>query len=293
MLLVNHPSGGEQYFLRSVVPVAAAAASWLVAVAFEGRSRRTILLVCLSALGLGAVFYKAVERANVNAGESRDAQVEALARPLLVAAVLTALLVSGWLLSRRRWAKQPGLGFAVPVLVVIAMSLVGMARDSYDAFRTDGNYRAVSGLIHPDEQAAALWLGAHSEPTDVVVTASWCQPIDPQQPGCDARGYLVSGIAGRRTLIEGWAYAQQALATNGVDGKRYMYQDSPWPDRVQLTLQILTAPTAQLLAEVRRQYGARWIYADQRNGPVSAKLDDLAVLRHQDGEVRIYELGTR
>jgi len=291
MLLVNHPSGGEQYFLRSVVPFAAAAAGWLLAVAFEGRSRRTIMLVSLSALVLGAMFYKATERAELHPGDSRDAQVEALARPLLVTAVLTALLVAGWLLSRRRWAKQPGLGVAVPVLVVIALSLVTLARYSYNAFRTDGNYRAASGLIHPDEQAAALWLGAHSGPTDVVVTRSWCQPADPQTAGCDARGYLVSGIAGRRTLVEGWAYTQQSLATNGVDGKPYRVQPSPWPDRVQLTVHILTAPTSQLLEEARQQYGARWIYADLRNGPVSAKLDDLAMLRYQEGEVRIYELG--
>jgi len=293
MLLVNHPGASEQYFLRSVVPFAAAAAGWLVAVAFEGRSRRTMMLVSMSALVLGAVFYKATERAKLHSGDSRDAQVEALARPLLVAAVLTALLVSGWLLSRRRWAKQPGLGFAVPVLVVIALSLVGMARYSYYAFRTDGNYRAVSGLVHPDEQAAALWLGAHSGPTDVVVTGSWCQPADPRKPGCDARGYLVSGIAGRRTLMEGWAYTQQALATNGVGGKVFRVQASPWPDRVQLTIRILTAPTSQLLEEVRQQHGARWIYADRRNGPVSAKLDELAVLRYQDGEVKIYELVAR
>ena len=291
MLLVNHPSAGEQYFLRSVVPFAAAAAAWLVAVAFQGRSRRTMVLVSLSALVLGAVFYQATERAALHPGDSRDAQVEALARPLLVTAVLTALLVSGWFLSRRRWAKQPGLGVAVPVLVVIALSLVTLARSSYFAFRTDGNYRAASGLIHPDEQAAALWLGAHSGPTDVVVTRSWCQSADPGKAGCDARGYLVSGLAGRRTLMEGWAYTQQSLATNGVDGKPYRVQASPWPDRVQLTLQILTAPTSQLLEDVRRQYGARWIYADLRNGPVSAKLDELAVLRYQEGEVRIYELG--
>ena len=93
--------------------------------------------------------------------------------------------------------------------------------------------------------------------------------------------------------MEGWAYTQQALATNGADGKMYRVQPSPWPDRVQLSLQVLTAPTAEVLKQVHRQYGARWIYADRREGPVSTKLDELAVLRYQDGEVKIYELGTR
>jgi hypothetical protein len=177
--------------------------------------------------------------------------------------------------------------------VVIALSLVAMTKNSYAAFQTDGTFHDVSGLLHPDEQAAAVWLGAHSRPTDVVVTGTWCRSAGPRKPGCDARGYLVSGIAGRRTLMEGWAYTQQALSTNGVGGKTYKNQASPWPDRVQLTAQVLTAPTAQLLEQVHQQYGVRWIYADRWDGPVSAKLDRLAVLRHQKGAVKIYELRAR
>jgi hypothetical protein len=291
MLLVNHPSAGQQYFLRSVVPFAAAAAAWLVAVAFKGRSRRTIAVVSVSALLLGVVFYEATKPVARRSADSRAAQVEALARPLLVAAVLTALLVFGWLLIRRRWVRQPGLGVAIPVLVVTALSVVALTNRSYVGIRADGTYRAVNAVVYPDEQAAALWLGAHSKPTDVVVTGSWCQSAGPRKAGCDARGYLVSGLAGRRTVMEGWAYTQQALATDGVGGKRYMFQPSPWPDRVQLTLQILTAPTPELLGEARTQYGARWIFADQRDGPVSAKLDELAVLRYQQGDIKIYELG--
>ncbi|TCM50315.1 hypothetical protein [Kribbella sp. VKM Ac-2568] len=291
MLLVNHPSAGQLYFLRSVVPFAAAAAAWLVAVAFEGRSRRTIAVVSVSALVLGYVFYEATKPARRQSADPRAAQVEALAQPLLVAAVLTALLVVGWLLINRLWVRQPGLGVAIPVLVVTALSLVALTNRSYFGIRADGTYRAVNAMVHPDEQAAALWLGANSRPTDVVVTGSWCQSAGPRKAGCDARGYLVSGLAGRRTVMEGWAYTQQALATDGAGGKRYMFQPSPWPDRVQLTLQILTAPTAELLEEARTQYGARWIFADQRDGPVSAKLDELAVLRYQQGEIKIYELG--
>lgn len=292
VLLVNHPSAGQLYFLRSVVPFAAAAAAWLVAVAFKGRSRRTIAVVSVSAVVLGYVFYEATKPAMRQPAASRAAQVEALARPLLVAAVLTALLVVGWLLINRLWVRQPGLGVAIPVLVVTALSLVALTNRSYVGIRADGTYRAVNAVVHPDEQAAALWLAAHSSPKDVVVTGSWCQSAAPRKAGCDARGYLVSGLAGRRTLMEGWAYTQQALATDGGGGKRYMFQPSPWPDRVQLTLQILTEPTPQLLEEARRQYGARWIFTDLHDGPVSAKLDELAVLRYQQGEIKIYELGS-
>jgi hypothetical protein len=103
----------------------------------------------------------------------------------------------------------------------------------------------------------------------------------------------VSGIAGRRVLLEGWAYTQQGMANNGVNGIKYFFQPSPWPDRVELTNQALAAPTPQLLERLRSQYGVRWIYADLRDGPVSPALADLAVLRHQESRVRIFELTGR
>jgi hypothetical protein len=125
----------------------------------------------------------------------------------------------------------------------------------------------------------------------VVATNTWCRPAGSTTAGCDARGYLVSGIAGRRTLIEGWAYTNQAMAKQGNGGRRYTEQPSPWPDRVALTNQALTAPTAAVLQRMRAEYGVRWLYADLRNGPVSPVLDQLAVRRHSIGKVLIYDLG--
>jgi hypothetical protein len=289
MLLVNHPAASQLYFLRGVVPFGAAAACWLAAVAFAGRTRRSITLVVVAALALGLVFQPLSRKPTVDPTTSRAAQVETLARPLLTVVILTAVLVAGWLLSRRLWPRRPGLGVALTVVLVITAGLAGMIRYSYYAFRTDGTYRSAAGRVGPDQQAAAAWLGTHSARTDVVLTGGWCR-VGPRKPGCDARGFLISGIAGRRTLLEGWAYTQQALATNGLDGKGYAVQASPWPERVNLTDQVLTAPTPKSLDEARR-YGVRWIFADPADGPVSAKLDELAVLRYRSGEVRIYEIG--
>jgi hypothetical protein len=66
---------------------------------------------------------------------------------------------------------------------------------------------------------------------------------------------------------------------------------SPWPDRVELTTKALTAPTAELLATLRREFGVRWIFADTRKGKVAeGSLDRLADRRYTQGEVIIYEL---
>jgi len=91
-------------------------------------------------------------------------------------------------------------------------------------------------------------------------------------------------------LIEGWAYTQQAMASQGVGGRRYSEQPSPWPDRVDLTNEAIAAPTPAVLRRLRTQYDVRWLYADLRDGPESPQLVRLAHLRHSEGRVRIYEL---
>jgi hypothetical protein len=94
-------------------------------------------------------------------------------------------------------------------------------------------------------------------------------------------------------LIEGWAYTQQAMARQGVGGRKYTVQPSPWPDRTALTNQVLAAPTTEVLDRLYRDFGVRWIYADGRNGKVSSDLDRLAVLRYEVSRVRIYQIPAR
>jgi hypothetical protein len=291
-LLINHPSASQLYFLRGVVPFGVAASCWLVSVAFSGSSRRTVVLVTVAAVALGVVFQQLTREHALDRTAPRSSQVETLARPLLAAAVLIAVVVLAWLLSRRLWTRPPGLGVAVAVLLVVAASLAGVLRHAYYTATTDTTFREAAGAVSPDEYAAVQWLERHSAPNDVVVTNTWCRP-GPERPGCDARGWLVSGLAGRRTVMEGWAYTQQSLATNGADGKIYRIQPSPWADRVRLSTEILAAPTQELLTQAQQQYGARWIYADASEGPVSARLDELTVLRYRSGDVKIYEIGAR
>lgn len=170
-----------------------------------------------------------------------------------------------------------------PVKLIVENALSG----DDDRART---FTAAPWWVYPDEQEAATWLGEHSAPNDVVATNTWCRPAGSRTPGCDARGYLVSGIAGRRTLIEGWAYTSQAMANHGRGGLRYTVQASPWPERVALTTQALAEPTPGLLDRLATEYQVRWLFADARAGVVSPRLGQLAIERHSVGQVTIYEL---
>jgi hypothetical protein len=289
---VDHPSASEYYFLRSCSPFAAAAVGWLVAAGVRGRSRRTILRVILAGLATGTAIGACAGLLRSTPTGSRAAQIEVLARPLLLAVGFAVVVLVAWTLLARLRSGLTGLGTAFAILAVIGLPIGTVASEAWSVRDDPGSGHYVSKFwrVYPDELAAAGWLAKNSSPDDVVVANTFCRPAGSQRPGCDARGYIVSGIAGRRTLLEGWAYTQQAMATHGANGRKYTVQPSPWPDRVDLTNRALSAPTAQLLSQLRSQYGVRWIYADLRDGPVSVKLNDLAVLRHQESRVKIYEL---
>jgi hypothetical protein len=284
-LLIDHPSVSESYFIHTAIPFSLAATGWLAAVlaaSIPARARRRALLLSAAGAVVLAGMYAAVL---LVADAKPDGRLWLVARPLVAVLALTVVLVV--LLVRR-----PAAGLAV---VLAALALVPIKSFAQSAVHGDSEraqtFTAARWWVYPDEEAAAMWLAKHSAPTDVVAANTWCRPAGKQTPGCDARGYIVSGIAGRRTLIEGWAYTNQAMAKQGVGGRRYTEQPSPWPERVALTNQALAAPTPELLKRLREEYGVRWLYADARDGAVSPELGRLAVMRHSAGKVRIYDLG--
>jgi hypothetical protein len=65
---------------------------------------------------------------------------------------------------------------------------------------------------------------------------------------------------------------------------------APWPERRRLSTQAVVHPTPQDLAQLRRDYGARWIFADTRATKISPRLATLASLRYTSKHIRIYRL---
>ncbi|TCC17212.1 hypothetical protein [Kribbella sindirgiensis] len=285
-LLVDHPSVSESYFVYTAAPFSLAGAGWFAATSARASGRPVPIAVAAFVLSIGYAGLIVWARGVPAASTGR--QLWLSTRMLLVVLGITLFLLLVWRLTLR----QAGGGMFV---VLVLLSTAPISSFLQSAIRGDTEkaptYRAARWWVYPDEAEAALWLARNSAPTDVVATNTWCRPAGSPLPGCDARGYLVSGIAGRRTLLEGWAYTTQAMAKQGDGGRRYTEQPSPWPDRVTLTNQALMAPSPEVLRRLRDEYGVRWLYADARNGPVWPGLDQMAVLRHSVGKVRIYELG--
>jgi hypothetical protein len=297
LLVVDHPSAGEIYFARTALPFAAAGSAWVVTSALHGRSRWVHGAVILGGLGAGIGLVAIAAQQRPNPLGSRENRIAALGLPMLVLVACCLAMVLIWCVLR--WPVRPlrGLGAGVAVLVLLGLAIPSAWSTFTNAVEM-GRLRvrpavgpaAIADQVHPDEQRAALWLRDHSQLDDIVASNTACHPAR-RQPPCDARGYIVSGIAGRRSVLEGWAYTQQALAQQGVDGKSYRYQPSPWPDRAGLLDRVFTAPTRAEVELLRTKFGVRWLYADLLAGPVAANtLGELAVLRHEEPSVLIYEL---
>jgi hypothetical protein len=101
----------------------------------------------------------------------------------------------------------------------------------------------------------------------------------------------VAGLSGRRAVVESWGYTDQALAANGVDGKRYPLQPAPYPERFALNERVFARGDAADVEQLRRQFHVRWLFADARAASgVSPNLQHVAHLRYQSGPVSVFEL---
>jgi hypothetical protein len=111
------------------------------------------------------------------------------------------------------------------------------------------------------------------------------------RPACETRSFWVSGLSGRRVVVEGWAFTLASVAAHGAGELGFSQQPPPDPVRYALNERVFQTPTEGDLRQLRETYGARWLFADTRAGPVSAAgLAGLTTARYVDGPVTIYEL---
>ena len=302
LLVLDHPSASQIYFALTAAPLAALLAGWGLACALAGPTtdstwRRRI---GASSIGLTAGIAVAVAAAVTAVGIARasaprartSAQIPfALAQPMIVLLLLGLLGTAGWLVLRRSRPGLRGGGVGVLCLALVAGSLLtgparGVSRLPAD-LRSAGTVprRAVSG----PETVAAQWISRHAGPNDVVATNVHCLTFH-TRPQCDARAFWVSAFTERRVLVEGWGYTDEAQAANGRGGRSYHNQPFDDPALLAANDRVFTDPSAPALARLRAAHGVRWLFADRRAGPVSARLATLADLRVDSPTVEVFAL---
>jgi hypothetical protein len=295
-LLVDHPGGAENYFLGSAVPFGVVLTTSVAAAGLRGRSRQTRRTVVITTSAVTVVVVGVIRFfGNVGrppARHDRYAIIWAITEPLIWFGVITLLAVIGWTVLRTARPAVRGLGITVIAVAVLGLVMPGRpphgVLDALTMSTPSAQRQQTRPAFTAAENQAADWVRRSVPADDVVATNTLCRL--PRSPGqCDARGYLVSGLGGRRAYIEGWAYTEQSMRNQQPD-VHYTMLPSPWPDRVQLTQRAIVHPSAATMDQLRSA-GVRWLFVDHRFGvPDTAGLRRFADERFDNGEVQIYRL---
>ncbi|HEU4427074.1 MAG TPA: hypothetical protein VFR67_31480 [Pilimelia sp.] len=285
-VLVTHPGGAQEYFVRASFVFGVILSAWGYA---EAMDAARLPRPALAGLGFGAAAF-AVGLAFIqlrNPATAVGAPAYELLMPLLrwafVLFMLGALAGLAWSAAGDRWRVLRGRGGVVALTAVLVAGAPGLVMDAAAA-RTYANGGAYASVPMPQSRvAAARWVHDNSDPDDVVATNVHCREV--VNGWCDARTFWLSAYAERTVLVEGWAFAPRMV---GEDGGPYApFWDQP---RLELNDEAFYAPTAANLATLRREYGVRWLVADRDIGAEAPELARLADRRYDNGRIAVYEI---
>ena len=284
--VIWHAASSQIYFFVGAAPFAGLLTVWLLA--DQARSWRPVV----AGLAAGTLWEVFAPHGFTPRHDTVGDWFRAMFEPLLVTAAVAAgvalVVLVGWRVATGRFAWR-----AIPAgltAAILGASLTGPVNGQAQAdIHGKAPVAAARLSVTADEMRAALWLGDHSGRDDVIATNVHCQMGN--QPGhCDARAFWVAGLAGRRTLVESWGYTDQAVAADGKNGKRFMLQPAPYPERFALNERVFAQGAAADVEQLRQQYHVKWLFADARVGAVSPDLARVGHLRYQSGPVSVFEL---
>jgi len=295
-LVLAHPSYSQAYFLRLANPVASVFGVWALAAAVPVtvKSGRRVVAVLAGGTLIGAgVVALARSLTPTLFGHINDLTVvlASVRAPLAVVGVAVAGGLLAWALARR---KLPGLGGWGSALALAALVLGGPAEGAIHGFDRD----RISVIASPPSKGAPTppqmegfrissgaavamaWVDQHTANDAVVATNRHCV-TGRERPSCPAIAFWVSGLGGRRTVLEGWGYSSEA---------KWVSVPTPFPERLAVNDAVFTHPSVTTIDRLRQRYAVSWLVADTSAGPVSSELVRFAVPRFSSGKVTVYEL---
>lgn len=300
MLLTDQPGNSQLYFHRTAVPAIAAlaaAGAWMLVSRFGDRwSGLAVAGFVLAGLGAAWVSLRILVARDLPPrrfrGPDGSLSTMALVEPwlwilglLLVGALLVTVL---WKVSRGagRPSRVLAAGF---VIACLAGGLMPQLQALPNTKSAEPRPLTPASAVGPTASAAgaARWLRDHSSPDDLVATNAHCVV---KNNGCDARHFWIAALTERHLVVEGWGYTNtinDVVTHTGEKSNHLPFWD---PARLETNDRVFTEPTRSALDQLRTQYGVRWLYAHEIPAAVSSRLNGLVTLRHDAGDVQIYEL---
>jgi len=302
------------WFLLSVVPFGATLTVHAFMTFTESQPGSSRAGVALAGLAIGTFAMLVVDYA-VRARQRSDGfgVLEQIAIPLLVVVLVATVCfivvrrcvprvkvsITGLLIAAAVGVSLPvQTEFLIRSLAVwlgpAPEQLTEGASDDMAAGELEGR---ASDYVTAGELDGMQWLRSNSDDSDVIVTNVHCRPVRRQFEPCDARGFWVVGMSGRRSVLEGWAYTAEAQKLHGVDGRVWSLQPSPYPRRKQLSDAVFVGDE-HALQKLSVEFDARWIVLVHR-GSTSTDFSEtqtpefdesVAPIRFENGEVTILEI---
>jgi hypothetical protein len=297
VLTFSHYSYGQTWFLVAARPyLALAAAGGLAVLMGSGRVTRGQVSGLLASTAAGAALawlLTAVgpDRPPTVALAGRHAVLIAMSWPYfaLVGFILAATAVL-WI-SR---AEVNAIRRLAPALMVVGVTACGIPPSielladqvrtaAADRFRAVDRHRTAMPAGVRD---AARWLREHSDPDDVVATNAHCR----SGPPCNNLHFWFTAFAERRFLVEGWGYTAEANDVRDAAAGKPVFAPFWEPAKLADNDAAFRSPTASRIDLLRRAYGVRWLFVDERAGPVAPNLSGFARLRIRVGSCAVYEI---
>ena len=287
----------QVYFASTAAPLGAALTVRVLhdSVTRSAGNKRLVLLTGAVLGGGTALIVKKAVDIRENYGGFHD--LERMLLPPTVVAVVAALSWLVWRLVRH--GRPSDVAWAVAFAAVLGLAIPNLVQTTWDnahSWVRPVHYRdyGVGEQLPSGDLDAMIWLRSHSGANDVVMTNAHCVPVTAQaHPICAARAFWVSGLSGRRVVLEGWAYTDKAQCLQGVGGRTYSAQLSPYKKRYRLNEAVFDKGDVSALDTMRADYKVRWIVAVHSAGATPTLPADTARVRYDNGDVTIYEVTGR
>jgi hypothetical protein len=298
LVVIEHAGYSQLYFAFGSVPFGAALLGWTMA-ELVGDDRRR-LRVALATGVASAVAAAALQwRAAHQPAPGGRAQWMSTAREFVVEIVVVGLglAVVSVVAAVRSRRDHPSLVLpAVLALVLGPIAIGSIVGDPLSRVTRPADGQAATppasaaakaataaGVARADrirlaETEASVWIRTHVPTDDLTATNAHC--LSGTGDACDGRRWWLSGLGGRRALVEGWGYTPSAAAGHHfVDTQLLALNQSAFE-----------APTEGVLARMRA-LGVRWLVVERLPGlSVSPALPGLADLRFDNAVVSVYRL---
>jgi hypothetical protein len=273
-LVIGHPGYSELYFAQAAAPVGAILGSWWLVAAVGSSARRRV--VAVSAAVVGALVAVAGFAPWPSSWSGTEATIASLAIAAVAVAAVCAIVAAGAAVPwTRRGAQLAGVALlsALIATIIVSTPFGGVAAAQPPA--SDPRIR--------DEYAAGAWIADHTPADSLFAVNDHC--VGAETADCDARIYWLSGLGGRRVLIEGWAYDGPSTNEYPV-GAVHPPHDAAL---LRFNQSLFEAPTPELLAQAADR-GVDYLVATAGETEVSPDLDRYADRVFQNDTVTIYRL---